>query len=374
MLRSRGVVEYGGQTIRILILPGDGIGPEITAATCHVLDIVNARLGLGLEMEERAIGLASLNSEGTTFPDDVLQHARQADGVILGPVSTFEYPPREQGGLNPSADIRIKLDLFANIRPSCTRPGVSAVATDMDLVIVRENTEGFYADRNMFIGSGEFQPSEDIAIAMRKISVHGCRRIARVGFELARRRRKQLTMVHKANVLKISDGLFRREVLKVSEDFPDVNVDEVLVDAMAAMLIRKPAAYDVVLTTNMYGDILSDEAAELAGGLGLAPALNAGDEYAVAQAAHGSAPDIAGRGIANPVALMLSAGMLLDWVGARHGREDLVVAARHVRAAVDAVLADPSQHTPDLGGTANTEAFSEAVAGQVAAFSDKAAG
>jgi 3-isopropylmalate dehydrogenase len=239
-------------------------------------------LNLGLELVEVDIGLAALARDGTTLPDGVLGRVRHADGVILGPVSTFEYPPREQGGLNPSADIRIKLDLFANIRPSYTRPGVSAVATDMDLVIVRENTEGFYADRNMFIGSGEFQPSEDIAIAMRKISVHGCRRIARVGFELARRRRKQLTMVHKANVLKISDGLFRREVLKVSEDFPDVKVDEVLVDAMTAMLIRKPAAYDVVLTTNMYGDILSDEAAELTGGLGLAPALNAGAEHAVA--------------------------------------------------------------------------------------------
>jgi 3-isopropylmalate dehydrogenase len=368
MLRSRGVVEYGGQTIRILILPGDGIGPEITAATCHVLDVVNAQLGLGLEMEERAIGLASLDSDGTTLPDGVLGRVRHADGVILGPVSTVEYPPREQGGLNPSAEIRKQLDLYANIRPSRARAGVPAKAADMDLVIVRENTEGFYADRNMYLGSGEFQPNADVAIAMRKISAPACRRIAVAAFELARRRRKSVTMVHKANVLKVTDGLFRREVLAVAEGFSDVKVEEVLVDAMAAMLVRKPAAFDVIVTTNMYGDILSDEAAELAGGLGLAPALNAGDAHAVAQAVHGSAPDIAGQGIANPTALMLSTAMLLEWLGARHGREDLVVAARHVRAAVDAVLADPSQHTPDLGGTASTEAFSEAVAERIAAL------
>ncbi|MFQ5755586.1 MAG: isocitrate/isopropylmalate dehydrogenase family protein [Acidiferrobacterales bacterium] len=374
MPRSRGVVEYGGQTIRILILPGDGIGPEITAVTCHVLDVVNAQLGLGLEMEERAIGLASLARDGTTFPDDVLQHARQADGVILGPVSTYEYPQLAQGGVNPSATIRKMLDLYANIRPSSGRRGVPAVAADIDLVVVRENTEGFYADRNMFVGSGEFQPSADVAIAMRKISAPACRRIAVAAFELARRRRRSVTMVHKANVLKVTDGLFRQEVLAVAEGFSDVKVEEVLVDAMAAMLVRKPATFDVIVTTNMYGDILSDEAAELAGGLGLAPALNAGETHAVAQAVHGSAPDIAGQGIANPTALMLSTAMLLEWLGARGDREDLVVAARHIRAAVDAVLADPSQHTPDLGGTASTEEFSEAVAGQVAAISDEAAG
>lgn len=306
--------------------------------------------------------MAALATEGTTLPAEVVTRAQEADGVILGPVSTFEYPPREQGGLNPSAEIRKRLDLYANIRPSRARTGVPAKATDIDLVVVRENTEGFYADRNMYLGSGEFQPSADIAIAMRKISVHGCRRIANAAFELAQRRRKSVTMVHKANVLKVSDGLFRREVQQVAERFADVKLDEVLIDAMAAMLIRKPGAFDVLVTTNMYGDILSDEAAELAGGLGLAAALNAGDKHAVAQAAHGSAPDIAGRGIANPTALMLSTAMLLDWLGARHKRDALVKGAMRLESAVDAVLADPSHHTPDLGGHATTDQFGGAVA------------
>jgi 3-isopropylmalate dehydrogenase len=295
-----------------------------------------------------------------------MKQAREVDGVILGPVSTVDYPPSNKGGRNPSAEIRKQLDLYANIRPSRTRAGVPATAKQMDLVVVRENTEGFYADRNMYSGSGEFQPTTDVAIAMRKVSVDGCERIATTAFELAQRRRQSVTMVHKGNVLKVSDGLFRRAVLKVAERFPQVKLNEMLVDAMAAMLIRKPAAYDVIVTTNMYGDILSDEAAELAGGLGLAPSLNAGDTHAVAQAVHGSAPDIAGRGVANPTALMLSSAMLLDWLGTRRKRADLVTAAAHVSKAVDAVLADTSAHTPDLGGSATTDHFGESVARAIA--------
>jgi len=349
-------------------LPGDGIGPEIATATRITLEALDACLGLGLALEQHEIGLAALGARGTTLPGDVMERVRAADGVVLGPVSTYEYPPVEEGGVNPSATIRKELALYANIRPSRSRPGVPAMAADMDLVVVRENTEGFYADRNMFVGSGEFQPSEDIAIAMRKISAPACRRIAVAAFELARRRRKSVTMVHKANVLKVTDGLFRREVRAVAEGFSDVKVEEVLVDAMAAMLVRKPAAFDVIVTTNMYGDILSDEAAELAGGLGLAPALNAGDTHAVAQAVHGSAPDIAGQGIANPTALMLSTAMLLEWLGARHDREKLVTAAGHFRQEIDACLAEPGNHTPDLGGNASTAQFGEAIAERIAAL------
>jgi 3-isopropylmalate dehydrogenase len=356
----------GGQTIRILILPGDGIGPEITRATRHALDALNVQHKLGLELSEHEIGLAALASVGTTLPDTVMKEVRAADGVILGPVSTVDYPPSNEGGRNPSAEIRKQLDLYANIRPSRTRAGVPASAKQMDLVIVRENTEGFYADRNMYSGSGEFQPTADVAIAMRKISVNGCERIATAGFELAQRRRRSLTMVHKGNVLKVSDGLFRRAVLDVAKRFPQVKLDEMLVDAMAAMLIRKPATYDVIVTTNMYGDILSDEAAELAGGLGLAPSLNVGDAYGVAQAAHGSAPDIAGRGIANPTALMLSSAMLLDWLGARRKRDDLVRAAAHLTQALDTALADTSAHTPDLSGSATTDQFGESVVRAIA--------
>ncbi len=249
-------------------------------------------------MAERDIGLAALETRGTTLPPDVLDEARAAEGVILGPVDTAAYPPPEEGGINPSAAFRKTLDLYANIRPAQGRTGVRALAPDMDLVIVRENTEGFYADRNMFAGPGEFQPTEDTAMALRKITAAGSRRVARTAFDLARRRRKSVTAVHKANVLKVSDGLFLREVRAVAKQYPDIDLDDAHIDAMAAMLVRRPAAYDVVLTTNMYGDILSDEAAELAGGLGLAGSLNVGDRYGIAQAVHGSAPDIAG--VASP--------------------------------------------------------------------------
>ena len=349
-----------------MILPGDGIGPEITRATRTAIEALDGRFGLGLELVQRDIGLAALEAGGTTLPEDVVESARAADGVILGPVSTYEYPPPEDGGRNPSAEIRKRLDLYANIRPSRGRPGVPALAPDMDLVIVRENTEGFYADRNMFSGPGEFQPTEDMALAIRKITVAASRRIAEVAFGLAARRRNSVTVVHKANVLKVSDGLFLSEVRKSAQRYPDVALDEVLVDAMAAMLVRQPGNYDVVLTTNMYGDILSDEASELAGGLGLAASVNAGDGHAVAQAVHGSAPDIAGKGIANPAALMLSAGMLLEWLGARRDADGLTAAAKHLEGAVDAVLALPANHTPDLGGSATTERFADAVAEAIA--------
>ena len=351
--------------MRIVVLPGDDIGPEITAATRLVLDVLDDTLGLGLGLEEHAMGLATLDTHATTMPAEVLDAARAADGVILAPVSTYDYPPEEQGGINPSAHIRIALDLYANIRPSRTRAGVPSVAGDMDLVVTRENTEGFYADRNMVEGSGEFRPSEDMALAVRKITAAACQRIARVAFELAMRRDKHVTMVHKANVLKLTDGLFVREVVKVAEEFPDVRLDEMIIDAMAARIIRDPQAFDVVVTTNMYGDILSDEAAAMCGGLGLAAALNAGDTHAVAQAVHGSAPDIAGRGIANPAALMLSAAMLLDWLANRHDKPILAVGADLLEGSVNAALADPANHTPDLGGEGTTQGFAAAVADNI---------
>ena len=351
--------------MHIVALPGDDIGPEITAATLEVLRVLDEKLTLGLRIEEHPMGLATLETHASTLPREVLEAARAADGVVLAPVSTYDYPPADEGGINPSAHIRIALDLYANIRPSRTRQGVPSVAADMNLVVVRENTEGFYADRNMVVGSGELQPSDDMALAIRKITAPACRRIARTAFELAARRDRHVTMVHKANVLKVTDGLFVREVVKVAEEFPDVRLEEMLVDAMAARLIQEPQAFDVIVTTNMYGDILSDEAAALCGGLGLAAALNAGDGHAIAQAVHGSAPDIAGRGIANPAALMLSAAMLLEWLSVRHDRPILGVAADLLEGAVDAALADRRSHTPDLGGDAGTADFAEAVAGNI---------
>ena len=348
--------------MKILILPGDGIGPEIMAATGAALEALNDTHGLKLAFEERVIGLASLETEGSTLPDAVIEAIEAADGTVVGPVHTVAYPPASEGGVNPSATMRKRFDLYANIRPSRARPGVPAMTPKMDLVIARENTEGFYADRNMFQGTAEFMPTEGVALSVRKITVQGSRRIAESAFDLAGRRRNKVTVVHKANVLKVSDGLFRDTVREVAKSHPEVELDEVLIDAMAALLVRTPEAFDVVLTTNMFGDILSDEAAELSGGLGLGGSLNAGDDHAIAQAAHGSAPDIAGQGIANPTALMVSVAMLLEWLGAGHGRDDLSAAAAAFNAAVDAVLADPAKHTPDLGGSAKTADIGRAVA------------
>ena len=348
--------------MKILILPGDGIGPEIMAATGAALEALNDTHGLKLAFEERVIGLASLETEGSTLPDAVIEAIEAADGTVFGPVHTVAYPPASEGGVNPSATMRKRFDLYANIRPSRARPGVPAMTPKMDLVIARENTEGFYADRNMFQGTAEFMPTEGVALSVRKITVQGSRRIAESAFDLAGRRRNKVTVVHKANVLKVSDGLFRDTVREVAKSHPEVELDEVLIDAMAALLVRTPEAFDVVLTTNMFGDILSDEAAELSGGLGLGGSLNAGDDHAIAQAAHGSAPDIAGLGIANPTALMVSVAMLLEWLGAGHGRDDLSAAAAAFNAAVDAVLADPANHTPDLGGSAKTADIGRAVA------------
>jgi 3-isopropylmalate dehydrogenase len=318
-------------------------------------------MALGLDLCEAEIGLASLAACGTTLSAEVMARARNSDGILLGPVSHYEYPSRAQGGLNPSAELRVGLDLYANIRPSRSRPGLGLVREPMDLVIVRENTEGFYADRNMHAGSGEFMPGPDTALAVRHISARASRRIAETAFQLATQRRAKVTAVHKANVLKMTDGLFLREVRAVAASYPGVALDEVIVDAAAALLIRSPARFDVIVTTNMFGDILSDEASELSGGLGLGGSINAGESLCMAQAQHGSAPDIAGRGIANPTSLILSAAMLLEWLGRRTGRADLAAAAATIEAAVDKALAVPEARTPDLGGGATTAAFARRV-------------
>jgi len=345
--------------MKLVVLPGDGIGPEITAVTVAVLK----KLNLGLSFETHDIGHASLKKEGSTYPARVLEACRAADGIIIGPVSHLDYPPRAQGGANPSGDTRIALDLFANIRPARSRKGLPHWGrTAMDLVIVRENTEGFYADRNMHLGIGEFMPTPDVALSVRKITAQGSRRIAVAAFEMARARRKKVTAVNKINVLKVTEGLFLQEVRKVAAEFKDVAYEEQLIDSMAALLVRDAARFDVVLTTNMYGDILSDEATELSGSLGLAASINAGERHCMAQAQHGSAPDIAGQDKANPASLVLSAGMLLGWLGRRHGNDSFVKAEKAIEAAIDALIENPKTRTRDLGGKLGTRAFGEEIA------------
>lgn len=352
--------------MKLLLLPGDGIGPEIMTATEQVLAALDRRFGLGFSVETRDVGVPALEKHGATVPEGLIDHAKSVDAVILGPVDTAAYPPPDQGGINASATFRRELDLYANIRPSRTRPGVPAL-TRMDLVVVRENTEGFYADRTMFAGNGEFMPTPDLALAVRKITRQGSERVIRAACELAMTRRRKLAIVNKSNVLKLSDGLFLDAARSVCADFPEIEVEEVLVDAMASLLVRNPGAYDVVVSTNMFGDILSNEAAELSGGLGLAPSINAGDDYAIAQASHGAAPDIAGQDAANPSALVVSAAMLLDWIGRRSGDNALVEAAAATERAVDDLLADTATHTRDLGGPLGTRAFGDALAARIGA-------
>lgn len=351
-------------SMNLAILPGDGIGPEITAVAVHALERLDRRHALGLRLRTHEVGLAALAREGSTLPDAVIEACRAADGFVLGPVGHHDYPPRAAGGRNPSGDLRIALDLYANIRPSRSYDGLPHYGrTPMDLVIARENTEGFYADRNMHAGPGEFMPTPELALSVRKVSARASRRIAEVAFRLASRRRRHVTAVHKANVLKMGEGLFLREVRAVAAAHPQVDYDEQLVDSMAAMLVRDAARYDVLVTTNMYGDILSDEAAELSGSLGLAASINAGEAHCMAQAQHGSAPDIAGRDLANPASLVLSAAMLLGWLGERHGRQNFLDAQAALEAAIARLIVDPATRTRDLGGALGTRAFGAALGG-----------
>jgi isocitrate/isopropylmalate dehydrogenase len=361
--------------MKILVVPGDGIGPEITDASLGVVEVLVSGLGLKLELEHANCGKASLGQYGTTVRDEDVARAREADGVILGPMSVNEYPAEAQGGRNVPAAFRTGLDLYANIRPCYTRPNVPSMAASMDLVFARENLEDFYTDRNMARGSGEFMPTEDVALAVGKITRQGSERIAKAAFELARRReRRNVTVVHKAPVLRMYHRLFLDTALAVAKDYPDVTVDDVMVDAAAALLVRTPERFDVILTTNMFGDILSDEAAELAGSLGLAASLNHGDKHAVAQAGHGSAPDIAGKDIANPASLLLSIGLLFEHVGAKAGEAGtgFARAGELLREAVDTQLSDPDLRTRDLGGRVGTKEFATRVNRRIAESAGRA--
>jgi 3-isopropylmalate dehydrogenase len=350
--------------LQFLVLDGDGIGPEIMAATVQVL----RALPVEIVFKPAQIGLTAHRAHGTTFPDSVLEQTKRADGVLLGPVSHNDYPPREQGGLNPSGELRKRLDLYANIRPARSRAGFAPrCGKPVDLVIVRENTEGFYADRSMHLGPGEFMPTPDLALAVRKITREGSTRIAETAFRLAMQRRRKVTAVHKANVLRVSDGLYLDCVRAVAARYPQVTYEERIIDAMAALLVRDASPFDVIVTTNMYGDILSDEASEIAGSLGLAASLNAGAGHAVAQAQHGSAPELAGKDIANPASLIGSAAMLLAWLGERRNDEQLVRAGEAIETALDRVLASPDGRTADLGGSLGTAAFAARVAAAVRA-------
>ena len=350
--------------MKIVVLPGDGIGPETMSVTIDILNAVSTQFNLQLELQHDIAGHESLKQHGATVTEALLEKVKHADGLMLGPMATYDFKDEAKGEINPSMFFRKKLDLFANIRPSRTYEGVKSITSNFDLIVVRENTEGFYADRNMAGGNGEILVTEDVGISMRRITYKCCERIARSAFELAMQRSKHLTLVHKHNVLKITDGIFLDACHAVAKDFPEVKVDDFIVDAMMAHVVRNPARFDVIVTTNMFGDILSDLTAELSGSLGLGGSLNAGQDHAMGQAAHGSAPDIAGQDIANPFSLVLSAAMLLRWHSQKAGLHAFANAASAIENAIEQCVAQ-GLSTRDVGGRLGTHATGNAVIAQL---------
>jgi 3-isopropylmalate dehydrogenase len=346
---------------RIGIMFGDGVGPEIVPAAAAVVDAAIAvGEGPAVSWVPLPMGHDAINTHGNPLPESTLTALTDTDGWVLGPHDSASYPKPFRSQLSPGGTLRKHFDLYANIRPAMALEGAETGLRGTDLVIVRENTQGFYADRSTFAGGGEFMPTPDIAIAMGIITRSATERIARTAFELSMKRKKRVTIVHKANVLPMTTGLFRDVCRNIGQLYPEVSVDTCHVDAMAAHLVRRGDRYDVIVAENMFGDILSDIAAEVAGSLGIAASINCSNEHAMAQAAHGSAPDIAGRGTANPIGIMLSSAMLLDWLSAKHADLDLAVAAERIRTGVRlAVLGRIS--TPDLGGSASTSDFTAAV-------------
>lgn len=345
---------------RIGVLRGDGIGPEIVDATLQVLRAAADRFALRITWVPVPIGWEAITLRGCATPESTLEALNTCDGWILGPHDSASYPDEERAKLNPSGQIRQRFDLYANIRPARGYPGVPAICPGMDLVIVRENTEGFYADRNMAVGSGELMPTPDLVLTVGKFSRRAAERIARTAFALARERRKMLAIAHKANVIQRGYGLFLGTCRAIGAEYPEVRIEDYHIDALAAHLVRRGQDFDVIVTTNMLGDILSDLTGELSGSLGMAPSINASDTHAMAQASHGSAPDIAGKDVANPVGLILSAAMLLNWLSSQKQDQAIGVAGQAIERAV-ALTLEKGPRTRDLGGTARTKEFTNAI-------------
>jgi 3-isopropylmalate dehydrogenase len=352
--------------LSIGILEGDDIGLEVVPEAVKVMRAAAQKCALAIEWHPMPIGRKAYDELGYTLPPGTLDKLDALEGWVLGPIGHQAYPKGKPNAINPHPILRKHYDLFANIRPAKSLPGLPALYNDVDLIIVRENNEGMPPDRNVFMGNGEFRPSPDMTIGIRVITRQGSSKVARAAFELARTRpRRKLTAVHKDTVFKLGCGMFAEECRKLAAEYRDVAYDEVLVDTFALKLVMKPQQFDVVVTTNTFGDILSDAAAGLVGGLGLAAGLSAGPERAMAQATHGSAPDIAGRGIANPYAMIMSGQMLMEWLGRKHGQPKAVQAAGVIERAMERVITERKALTPDLGGQATTRQMGDAVAAAI---------
>ena len=323
---------------KIAVIPGDGIGKTVVPEAVRVLE----RTGLKFDFQYMEVGYEVFKKVGTSVPEDVLSKIKETQACLFGatttPVDVADYR-------SAVVTLRKALDLFANVRPAKSYPIRSSVK-DVDLVTVRENTEGLY--------SGIEFELEDSAFTLRMITRKASARIAKFAFNLAMKRRKKITIVTKANIMRKSCGLFREVSLLVAKDYPEVEVNELFVDVAAMNLVLKPQVFDVILTSNLFGDILSDEAAGLVGGLGLAPSANIGNDYALFEPVHGSAPDIAGKGIANPMAAILSAKMMLNYLGENKWAE-------RIENAVVTVLREGKCLTPDLGGTSTSHEVTEAI-------------
>ena len=333
---------------RITLIPGDGIGPEVTAAVVQILE----RAGVDIEWEREEAGAAVVAREGKPLPDRVLDSIRRNRVALKGPIGT----PVGSGFTSVNVEVRRALDLYANLRPVRSLPGVAARFDGVDLVVVRENTEDLYSGL-------EHQVVPGVVESLKIITARASERIARFAFAYAaRHRRRKVTAVHKANIMKLGDGLFLESVRAVAGEHPAIEYDERIVDAACMHLVIDPDRFDVLLLPNLYGDIVSDLCAGLVGGLGLVPSANLGDDMAVFEAVHGTAPDIAGRQLANPTALLLSALLMLRYL-------DEDEQAARILAALEQVLAGGEIRTPDLGGRATTQEFADAVSRRVEAGS-----
>jgi isocitrate dehydrogenase (NAD+) len=342
------------------LIPGDGIGPEVADAARLVVEAA----GVDVDWDVQEAGAGVVPREDTPLPDRVLEAIRASRTALKGPITT----PVGGGFRSVNVALRQELDLFAAVRPTQSLPGVASRFEGIDLVIVRENTEDLYAGIEFERGSREvallcreltrlsgYELASDAGVTVKPISVSGTRRIVRFAFDFARRHGRHLVTVgHKANIMRFSDGVFLYTAGAEAEFHPDVGFEAVYVDELALRLVTEPEAFDLLLLPNLYGDILSDLCAGLVGGLGLAPGANIGWEYAVFEPVHGSAPDIAGKGLANPTAMVLSAAMMLDHIGEHR-------AGAAVRAAVRRVFSDGVARTRDLGGTASTREMTEAI-------------
>ncbi len=345
--------------MQLCVIPGDGIGPEVIAAALRALEVIAPEI----RIVEASAGWGTFQETGVALPEATLAEARNADAVFFGAVASPSHPV--EGYRSPIVALRRALDLYANIRP--VRSEGLAAPMPVDMVVVRENTEGLYSGRERQEDGG------NVAIAERVITRRGSERIIRKAFELAVQRQAtagerqaRVTIVHKANVLRVTDGLFRTVALEVAQDYPQVAVEELLVDTAAMHTARSPERFDVIATTNLFGDILSDIACIHGGGLGLAASANQGDQGALFEPVHGAAPDIVGKGIANPLAAIGCVALLLEWMAQRSdaAQQRYAPAAGRVRAAMATVLHE-GPHTPDLNGTATTNELTNAVIGQL---------